>query len=478
MKICIIAEGCYPYVVGGVSGWINNLISSFPRVDFIVLAIISDRSIRKNFQYQLPANLKEVHEVYLNDSEWVPKQKRNKHFRLPAKEANALHSLLLNCDTDWKTLVTLLQSRKIPLNSLLMGPDFLDAVIECYEEKHSEIVFSDFLWTMRSMYLPLFLAMQSDIPKANLYHCVATGYSGVLGSMAKLLYPDSSLLISEHGIYTREREEEIIKASWIRGLYKNLWIEQFRKMSLFAYQTADKVTSLYEHARTLQIELGCPQEKTLVTPNGIKPELYLNIPQKASDDSFINIGAILRVTPIKDVKTLIMAFGYAKHSNPDLKLWIMGPADEDEVYAKECFRLVEDMQIEDVVFTGRIQVKDYIGKMDYTILTSISEGQPLTILESFAAHRPVIATDVGNCRGLIFGESDGIGNAGILTHIMNIEEIADAMLTLAANPSMRREYGENGYKRLMKKYTIKDMRKTYADIYRELTIAKSHRERK
>ena len=45
MKICIIAEGCYPYVVGGVSGWINNLICSFPRVSFSVLAIISDRSI-------------------------------------------------------------------------------------------------------------------------------------------------------------------------------------------------------------------------------------------------------------------------------------------------------------------------------------------------------------------------------------------------------------------------------------------------
>lgn len=48
MKICIIAEGCYPYVVGGVSGWINNLICSFPRVSFSVLAIISDRSISKN----------------------------------------------------------------------------------------------------------------------------------------------------------------------------------------------------------------------------------------------------------------------------------------------------------------------------------------------------------------------------------------------------------------------------------------------
>ena len=62
---------------------------------------------------------------------------------------------------------------------------------------------------------------------------------------------------------------------------------------------------------------------------------------------------------------------------------------------------------------------------------------------------------------------------GILTHIMNIEEIANAMLTLAANEKMRHEYGENGYRRLMNKYTIKQMRSTYADIYRELTKKKT-----
>ena len=45
----------------------------------------------------------------------------------------------------------------------------------------------------------------------------------------------------------------------------------------------------------------------------------------------------------------------------------------------------------------------------------------------------MIATDVGNCKGLLLGESDDFGEAGILTHIMNIEEIANAMLTLAAN---------------------------------------------
>ena len=107
--------------------------------------------------------------------------------------------------------------------------------------------------------------------KADLYHCVATGYAGILGSMAKHFH-GSSLLISEHGIYTREREEELIKASWVKGVYKNIWIEQFKKMSLLAYENADMVTCLYDYAKDLQIELGCPAEKIRVTPNGINVE--------------------------------------------------------------------------------------------------------------------------------------------------------------------------------------------------------------
>lgn len=339
------------------------------------------------------------------------------------------------------------------------------AVKDCYRIRYPEVIFSDFLWTMRSMYLPLFLALKIKLPKADLYHCVATGYAGVLGAMAKQRY-GCGLLISEHGIYTREREEELIRAKWVEGIYKNIWIEQFRKMSQLAYDRADKVTSLYEHARELQIELGCPEEKTQVTPNGVDPSRFENLvvlPEMQDDK--IHIGAILRVTPIKDVKTMIRAFAYAKKKVPSLKLWIMGPTDEDEEYAKECFSMVDLMEIEDVVFTGRINVSEYMGGLDMTILTSISEGQPLTILESYAAHKPVIATDVGNCRGLIYGEDDDFGEAGILTHIMNVEEIADAMIQLATHPNRRKRMGENGYKRLMRKYKVVDMQKTYEQIY-------------
>lgn len=465
MRICIVAEGCYPYVVGGVSGWIHSIIRSFPEYEFILLAIVADRSQSGKFAYELPENLMEVYEVYLNDKDW--QEGRSGYvFQLSKKQHKAVRSMVFNEDIDWDMIFRLFREKKFSINELLMGPDFFHIARECYKARFPHIVFSDFLWTLRSIYLPLCFVMKTNLPRADLYHCVATGYAGILGSMAKQRF-GCGLLISEHGIYTREREEEIIKAGWVEGVYKNIWIEQFKKMSKAAYDRADIVTSLYEHARGLQIELGCPQTKTRVTPNGIDTERLADLPGKSAEEQhMINIGAVLRVTPIKDVKTMIQAFSYAKKQVPELKLWIMGPCDEDEEYAGECFDLVETLHVSDVVFTGRVDVREYLGRMDMTILTSISEGQPLTILESFAAHKPVIATDVGNCRELLYGSGDDFGVAGILTHIMNLEEISDAIVQLAKNEQLRTEMGENGYHRVMNGYRVQDMKRTYDRIYR------------
>ena len=465
MRICLIAEGCYPYVVGGVSSWIHSLIKTFPNQEFIILSIISNRSLSGKFAYELPSNVTEVHEVYLEDEDWGSVNRHNRG-KLKKQEYQALRSLILDQEVDWNAIFDMFQNHRISLNELLMGQDFYHAVLDCYNLRYPEIVFSDFLWTMRSMYLPLFFALSMEIPKADIYHCVATGYAGILGSMGKYFHK-GYMIISEHGIYTREREEELIKAKWVQGIYKRIWIRQFKKMSQVAYERADLVTSLYEHARELQIELGCKREITRVTPNGIDYKRFENIAgRQPEDEGMINIGAVLRVTPIKDVKTLIQAFSYAKEQQPNLKLWIMGPWEEDMEYAQECFKLTETLGVKDVEFTGRVQVTEYLGRMDATILTSISEGQPLTILESFAAHVPAIATDVGNCRGLIYGEDDDLGHAGIITHIMNTKEIADAMIYIARNPEHKKKMGEIGYKRLLRKYKIEDMRVTYEDIYK------------
>lgn len=80
----------------------------------------------------------------------------------------------------------------------------------------------------------------------------------------------------------------------------------------------------------------------------------------------------------------------------------------------------------------------------------------------------MIATDVGNCRGLIYGEGDDLGAAGILTHIMNVEEITAAIRDLAASSKLRKTMGECGYARLKKGYQLGQMIETYQELYKEI----------
>lgn len=464
MRICMIVEGAYPYVAGGVSSWVQQAITNMPEHEFVIITLVASRDDKREIKYTIPSNVSEIHEFYLQDDDYGRSHRRKRS--LSPEEYEAFKTLFFGTDTDWDCIFEYFASQKVSLDQLLMSNDFLKMTMEFYKLNYNRVVFSDFLWTLRSIYFPLFSVLASKLPEADLYHCLSTGYAGVIGSYGKYLYK-KPLLISEHGIYTREREEEIIKASWVAGTYKDLWISQFRKFSDCAYKYADMVTSLYEGNKRLQIEFGCPEEKIVITPNGVDAAAFSNVPQKDPSDPYINIGAVLRVTPIKDVKTMISAFAIAKEKDKRLKLWIMGPTDEDEVYVAECKEMVSYMQIEDVEFTGRVNVKDYMGKMDFMVLSSISEGQPLVILEGFACHRPYITTNVGDCKGLIYGSFDDYGDAGIVVPVMNTVKLADAMLYMAENEKVRHTMGEIGYKRC--KYYDKDQcygafKKIYADL--------------
>ena len=471
MKICLIIEGAYPYVTGGVSNWVQQEIQSMPELDFIIVTLVTSKEEKRTIRYKFPDNVLELHEFYLQaeDQRGIGKKP---HFT--REEYEAFKNLFFGENVDWGQIFQYFRKKNISLDSLLMSEDFMKMAREYYCDHFDRLVYSDFLWTMRSIYYPLFSILCQKMPEADVYHCLSTGYAGILGCEAKYLY-HKPLLVSEHGIYTREREAEIIKADWVTGSYKNIWIDQFRKFSDCAYQYADKVTCLYEGNRTLQVAFGCPYAKSVVIPNGVDVKEYENIPQKSREDPYINIGAILRVTPIKDVKTMLSAYAMAKEKEPKLKLWVLGPLDEMPAYARECQDMVSYMQIKDVCFMGQVNVREYIGKMDFLVLSSLSEGQPLVILEGFAAHKPFIATNVGDCKGLIYGNGDGLGEAGVVVPVMNTKKLAEAMLFLAADEDRRIRMGENGYQRVLR-YDKKGIYDAYHEIYAELGGQKAWQE--
>jgi len=106
--------------------------------------------------------------------------------------------------------------------------------------------------------------------------------------------------------------------------------------------------------------------------------------------------------------------------------------------------------------------------MDLLMLTSISEGQPLAILEGMAAGKPFVATNVGSCRELLEGMSDGIGAAGFVSPVMHYEQLAQAAIALCKNEKLRLEMGKNAYERVKRYYRQDDVIKKYRELYGRL----------
>ncbi|KHF32008.1 N,N'-diacetylbacillosaminyl-diphospho-undecaprenol alpha-1,3-N-acetylgalactosaminyltransferase [Paenibacillus sp. P1XP2] len=467
MKICIIAEGSYPYITGGVSSWIHSLITQMSEHEFVIYAIGAESKQKGKFKYKLPSNVVEVKETFL-DAYLDEEVRWGSRFRLSAEERNTLQALIGGeGDLNWDRVFALLRSDKfVNVSDFLASKNYFDQLEQLCRFKYTHVPFTEMFWTVRSMILPLLLAIRSDVPQADIYHSVSTGYAGVIGALGKFLY-GSPLLLTEHGIYSREREEEIIKADWVKGYFKDLWIEYFYRLSDCIYTAADQVVTLFGRNREIEIELGCPAEKILIIPNGVRTSDYEALPS-GPEDGKIRIGAVVRIVPIKDIKTMLQSFALVKREVPNAELVIMGPVEEDESYYEECLRMVEALEVQDVVFTGEVQVKEYLGKMDLLLLTSISEGQPLAVLEGMAAGKPFVTTNVGSCKELLNGADDGIGPCGLVAPVMHYEQIAQAIVTLCRNEGLRKDMGRNARERVQRYYKFEDFISEYRKLYATL----------
>lgn len=468
MRICLIAEGSYPYVTGGVSSWIHGLMTTMKEHEFIIYAIGAETKQKGKYKYQLPPNLVELKEIFL-DEYLLEDKKWGKRYNLTSQQKESLITLLNNQqNVNWNDLFDFLRSKQFSnVGEFLSSKDYFDIVELIGREEFTQVPFTELFWTVSSMLLPLLSIIRHDVPKADVYHAVSTGYAGIIGALAKHLY-GKPLLLTEHGIYSREREEEIIKADWVKGYFKDIWINYFYTLSSAIYAAADQVITLFNRNKEIEIELGCPEEKIRIIPNGVDVSDYQNIVSVPAEQ-VIRIGAIVRVVPIKDIKTMIQSFTLVEKEIPNVELYIMGPIEEDPTYYDECLQIVAALGVEHIIFTGLVDIKEYLGKLDFLLLTSISEGQPLAILEGLACAKPFVCTNVGGCKELLVGGPDDLyGQAGFITPVMHYEEIARYMMKLCQNPLLRMQLGKNGFERVKNHYTRQAFISSYRQLYQSL----------
>ena len=315
MKICLVCEGCYPYVAGGVSSWVQDMIKAMPQHEFIIWAIAANKSSEGKFVYELPENVIRVDEVFL-DSMLEMRRTKKSRLTLSDRETVEVYRMLTCSDPDWDLIFKMFSKGHIDPIEFLLDPSVLRILKAVCVNKYSHLPFTDFFWTIRSMFLPLLYLIHNEMPEADIYHSCSCGYAGMLASAASKYY-NKPFMLTEHGIYTREREEEILRAGWVAPMFKPLWIELFYMFTRCAYNSADVVTSLFSYASQAQRELGCDAKKQIIIPNGINTDIFANVPPK-KPDGYIDIGAVVRVVPIKDIKTMIYAFAHVEQENDRL----------------------------------------------------------------------------------------------------------------------------------------------------------------
>jgi glycosyltransferase involved in cell wall biosynthesis len=482
--VCLIVEGCYPYVPGGVSSWIDWLLRTQPDTRFSIVAIVARAEARKP-RYTFPDNVRGFSEIILHQPMTHRRWGGRPRAAFADQLAEALIALTLGGGADELAhIIRLLDAnaRNLTAADLLNSRLAWDVVCRMYGTIMPQASFLHFYWAWRALFGGLFAILKAPLPKARTYHTISTGYAGLLAARAAL-ETGRPALITEHGIYTNERRIEILMAEWIadtieKGLaiaddridLRDVWMKAFDAYARACYDTCQAITTLYEANQRLQVSLGAKRERLKVIANGIEVAKLETLP-RAGDDLPPTMALIGRVVPIKDVKTFLLAVAEVHSEIANLRALVLGPTDEDPSYFEECTALVRELGLDKALtFTGNVKLAEYLPKIHVVVLTSLSEAQPLVILEAGAAGIPCVTTDVGSCREMLEGastESPPLGAGGFVTNLVAPKQIAAAVSKLLRDHALRRTYGETLRQRVRRYYGSDRARQGYLELYRQ-----------
>jgi polysaccharide biosynthesis protein PelF len=479
--VCLIVEGCYPYVPGGVSSWIDWLIRSQPETTFSIVSLWPTPS-SVSPRYKMPPNAVAFHPLYLQDFGARPRTSSRKvnDFRPLADALSDLLSpggtaALARASAELKKF-----DERLSLNELFNSPVAWELVQHMYEERMRYSSFLHYFWAWRALLGGLFATLEFKLPEARVYHSISTGYAGILAARAGI-ETGRPVLLTEHGIYTNERRIELLMANWVADTVekghalddtrldlRDVWIQAFEAYARTCYESCDLVVTLYEDNQRVQKAFGATPERCRVIANGIDLARFANL-KPASPEAQPTMALIGRVVPIKDIKSFITAAKILRETVPNLRAWVIGPTDEDPIYMAECEALVLEMDLADCVsFTGPVDIAKYLPQIHVVVLTSLSESQPLVLLEAGAAGVPFVANDVGSCREIIFGRSDEnppLGQGGLTTGVVAPDETARAVGILLANPDMAQRFGATLRERVRRYYRSEQASSAYTQLY-------------
>lgn len=233
-----------------------------------------------------------------------------------------------------------------------------------------------------------------------------------------------------------------------------------------------------EQAHRLHI---APLKKLVVICNGIEPEPFITATQNGSRerlrrewgyaDDHVLIGGTGRLSPQKDSGSLINAMACLKTMAPDVHFTLLLAGEGPERENLE--RLVERLGLGDrVQLLGFVKdIPAFLATLDIFVSPSLWEGMSISILESMAAARPIVATSILPNAELIEHE-----RTGLLVNPQTPVQMAEAVARFISEPQLARKCAEAARQRLLDRYTIDRMFQDTWDLHQNLLLgAKSQR---
>lgn len=493
--VMLLLEGTYPFTRGGVAAWVDQLVRAHNTLRFHAVHIGARAQDIGQPVYNLPPNVVGLDTIFLFERENLQNPTdfhRRLHEPSPLLQTQLQnwHDAFIGQRTPDPGMFRQIADAMLKDDGL-RAPHYLHSrfswtmICDRYQRHCSDPSFVDYFWTSRTLHAPLWTLGEwaRRLPPARAYHSISTGYAGFLGAL--LSHRDQRpLILTEHGIYTKERQIDLALAGWIHDnrhpllrddteepYLRSLWIRFFEWLGRFCYERANPIISLYESNRQRQIRDGADASRTRIIPNGIDVDHFTEIRRPADSPVPRVVALIGRVVPIKDIKTFIRAMRRVANEQSDIQGWIIGPTDEDPDYASQCRSLIEQLGLTNHVrLLGLQRIPEILPQVGITVLSSISEGLPLVALESMAAGIRLVATDVGACRELLEGcpsdpEDVELGPAGLIVPPANPTALANAMITLLNDTERWRVYADRGIKRVQRRYRSDAMHTAYQSIY-------------
>ena len=177
------------------------------------------------------------------------------------------------------------------------------------------------------------------------------------------------------------------------------------------------------------------------------------------------IGTVGMLAPVKDHITLLKAANKVVRVRPDVVFLIVGGGELEGALKAEADKLgIEN----NVRITGfRNDVGSLLHVMDIFVLSSVSEGLPLCLLEAMASGKPVVATNVGGNPEIVVN-----GETGFLVPPRDPDSLAASILSLLQDRRLASHFGMNGQRRVSERFRLERMIHSYHELYERVLMRK------